>query len=387
MDLAFFRNKKFIIPIFILVCFGAGILLGYYKTISSYANQVAGASTTKQSFADLIDKNIPTPPPDLDENLASGSAQVSADAKHLSVLLLGYGGAGHDGGYLSDTIILFYLDVTKHKLALIHVPRDIWVDVKIGSSSFPMKINGALAMGTKTSNYPTTTVSKDTVLMASSLTKQAVTTVTGLPIDFVVGVDFNGFAGAIETLKGIDVNVPSEFDDPWYPVRGRELELCDHTPEEVTQLSNTLSGFMLEKQFPCRYEQLHFNKGINHMNGETALKYGRSRHSSSDFDRGLRQIAIVQAVVNKLFTLDALSNIPSFFSNLSKSVKTDISPNQISIISPIIKTIPDLEVVEIGLDTTNVLREGTANTGAFILTPKEGEDKWDGTQKYIEGKL
>ncbi len=386
MNLTFIRNKKFLAIALSVVLLAGVITFGYFKF---FAKSSSGNANSKvaQKAGNLIDKAIPSPPADLDQSLATSSANVSADSKHLSVLLLGYGGAGHDGGYLSDTMILAYLDVTQKKLLMIHIPRDIWVNVKVGSSMMPMKVNAALAMGTKTSNYPTTVVSKDTILRASTLTKQAVTTITGLPIDFVVGVDFNSFPQAIDTLKGIDVNVPTTLDDPWYPVRGEELNLCSHTPEEVTALSATMSGFMLEKQFPCRYEHLHFAAGTNHMDGETALKYGRSRHTSSDFDRGLRQIAIVRAVVNKLFSLEALNNIPAFFNSLSKSVKTDISAQQITTIAPILKTIPSLKVVEIGLDTTNVLSDGTSAAGAYILIPKTGDNNWQATQAYIASQL
>ncbi|NMC60640.1 MAG: hypothetical protein GYA51_14840 [Candidatus Methanofastidiosa archaeon] len=387
MNFKFLLKWKLIIIIYIFLCFGVGIGLGYFKVKDIKSDQITDSKIEIQKTENTTDKSIPTPPANLDELLTQTTGQVSANSKHLSVLLLGYGGAGHDGGYLSDTIILVYLDVVKKKLVIIHIPRDLWVNVKIGENIIPMKINSALAMGTKTSNYPTTTVSKDVILRASTLTKQAVTTATGLPIDFVVSVDFNNFTGAINSLKGIDVKLQTAFDDPWYPVKGRELELCGHSPEDVTAMSATMSGFNLEKQFPCRYEHLHFNTGINHMDGETALKFSRSRHTSSDFDRGMRQIAVVRAVVNKLFTLDALNNIKSFYDNLTKSVKTDISVDQLNIIAPILKTIPDLEVVEIGLDNTNVLQNGTSSGGAYILMPKEGDNNWDGVKKYVEGKI
>lgn len=387
INFAFIRNRKFLLIIASVLCFFGGFGWEYWRNSSAQTGNFADSTPAEQIAAGVDVNSIPTPPPDLDENLASSSATVTADSKHVGILFLGYGGAGHSGGYLSDTIILAYLDVVKKKLALIHIPRDIWVDVKVGSTSMPMKINGALAMGTKTSNYPTTTVSEDTVLRASTLTKQAVTTITGLPIDFVVGVDFNSFPAAIDSLGGIEVNVPTVFDDHWYPVKGRELELCGHTPEAVTAMSATMSGFTLEKQFPCRYEHLHFDAGKNHMNGETALKYARSRHSSSDFDRGRRQIAIILATVDKLFSLNALDNIPKFYTSLTKSIKTDISAKQISLIKPILSTFPDLEVVEVGLDTTNVLQEGKASSGAFILISKDGMHNWQGTQGYVRGRI
>jgi len=152
-------------------------------------------------------------------------------------------------------------------------------------------------------------------------------------------------------------------------------------------MSATMSGFTLEKQFPCRYEQLHFEAGSNHMDGQTVLKYSRSRHSSSDFARGLRQVNVILATINKLFSLKALPNIQKFYTSISKSVKTDISVDQITTITPILFTIPDVQVVEIGLDTTNVLTESKASSGAFILISKEGDNNWEGVKSFVKSKI
>lgn len=383
-----FRTKKYLLIAYLVICLLVGIIIGFIANNYPQSNTARELKLTANNDTNsIIQKEIPTPPEDIDESLEYSTASVSANSKHLSMLFLGYGGAGHDGGYLSDAMILVYLDVVKKKLAMIHIPRDIWVNIKIGDKQMPLKINSALAMGTKTSNYPTTTVSKDTVLRASTLSKQAVTTVTGLPVDFVLGVDFNSFPAAIDSIGGIDLNLNSHFDDPWYPVKGRELELCGHTPEEVTAMSATMSGFALEKQFPCRYERLHFTQGKNHMDGQTALKYGRSRHTSSDFARGLRQIGIIRATVEKLFGLAALDKIPDFYQKINKTIKTDITIDQLKIIAPILALTPELEVIEIGLDTNNVLLSSKSNNGAFILIPKDGEDNWQGVQKYIQNKI
>jgi anionic cell wall polymer biosynthesis LytR-Cps2A-Psr (LCP) family protein len=149
----------------------------------------------------------------------------------------------------------------------------------------------------------------------------------------------------------------------------------------------SLSGFALEKQFPCRYEHLHFDAGVNHMDGDTALKFGRSRHTSSDFDRGIRQMSIILAVKDKLFKLNSLNKIPQFFAALVKSVRTDLSVESITTLTPILKTIPDMKMEQIGLDTTNVLTNSQSNSGAYILLPKNGADNWQETQHYIKQQM
>jgi len=388
MLLIFLRKYRVLIAIYLIVCLGLGTGLAVLETQSAFkANTILTPLDSKTGIPAIEAEKFPAPPADIDANLKIQTTAKSADSKYLSILLLGYGGAGHDGGYLTDAIILAYLDLVKHKLAFIHIPRDIWLKIKVGETDMPMKINGVLAMGTKTQNYPTTTVSTDSVLRASSLSKQGVSTITGLPVDFIIGADFYSFGQAINTLKGIEVDVPAVFDDPWYPKKGFELELCGHSPESVTAMSATMSGFTLEKQFPCRYEHLHFEPGTVHMDGETALKYSRSRHTSSDYARGIRQISVIEAIIKKLFSLNALDKFDDFYAGLTKAIKTDISMDQLEVIVPILKTIPDLEIVEIGLDTTNVLNSGKSNNGAFILIPKDGEDNWEATHSLIQSKI
>ncbi len=378
-------KMKLIVVGIILFLSAAGITWA----VVSRNNQIAHSISLDPTPTPVLDdRAIPSAPPDLNIPDPTPSAPFSlATAKQVGVLLLGYGGAGHQGGFLTDVIILLNLDITNKKIAFIHIPRDLWVTVSAGTSSVPTKINATLPLGTKSGNYPTKDVGKDVVLRGASLTKQAVTTVTGIPIHYVIGIDFNNFIGAIDALRGIEVNVPAVFDDPWYPIKGRELELCDHTPEEVTELSSKLSGFALEKEFPCRYEHLHFDPGVTHMNGETALKYSRSRHSTSDFARGERQIQVLIGVKDKLLSLKALDKIPEFFKTLSRAVKTDITETTVSDASYFLKDLPNFKLYRTGLSTANVLQGGTSNNGASILTSKSGEGDWVSVQNFIQSEL
>lgn len=308
-------------------------------------------------------------------------------ATTINVLLLGYGGAGHQGGFLTDVVILAHLDISNKKLAFIHIPRDTWVSLPTATGSTYAKINAALPMGLRVGNYPKQDLAKDTVIKGSYLTRHAVKQVTGFDTDLVVAIDFDRFIGVINALRGIDVQVAQKLDDSWYPVKGLELELCGHTPEEVTNLSNTLSGFALEKQFPCRYERVLVEPGLVHMDGDTVLKYVRSRHSSSDFDRGRRQMEVLVAVVKKLLSLNALENIDEFYATLSKAVKTDITKEVMVTIAPRISNLPSYTLKSIGLSTANVLVSTTTSTGAAALLPKNGENNFSGVVSFISAQI
>ena len=186
------------------------------------------------------------------------------DLTTLSFLLLGYGGAGHQGGFLTDVIQLVHFDFESALVALISIPRDLWYQFPDGNSR---KINSAFALGAKTGQLPREDVKSDQAQTGASSAKAAISTITGLPIDYFVAVDFVGYQRTIGYgLDGIKVNIPETLDDAWYPVKGLEVEPCGYTPQEITQLTAQYSGFELEKQFACRYEHIHFEKGQVTMN-------------------------------------------------------------------------------------------------------------------------
>ncbi len=306
------------------------------------------------------------------------------DISTLGIVLLGYGGAGHQGGFLTDVILFMHLDFDTSTLSLISLPRDLWYTFPDG---VPRKLNTAFTLNSPAAAYPNQDIDSSKAHSGAESVKQAVATITGLNTDYFAAIDFLGFKLAIEELGGIDVNVESTLDDSWYPIRGRELELCDHTPQEVTDLSNTLSGFELEKQFPCRYEHLHFDPGIATMDGDTALKFSRSRHGSSDFDRSRRQQALILAIADKLFSLNALNNIPDFFSNLTHSIHSDIDVKTLTTLSPLLINLLDFRLVRINLSIQNVLQTSKSSAGAFILVPKDNPNSWDSIHSFIHQQL
>jgi len=213
--------------------------------------------------------------------------------------------------------------------------------------------------------------------------------VTGLPIKNAILIDFNGFIQAIDSIGGIKVTVAKAFDDYYYPVQGKELEICDKTPEEVAQLSATLSGFELEKQFPCRFEDIHFKAGKTQMDGATALKFARSRHSAqsgSDFDRGKRQQAILIGIKDKLLSLDALKNVDKFFKKMVKLVKTDLDLEGVKAIVALIIDPKEYTISQIIPSEENVLVASKSPSGQAILLPKAGENNWDSFRDFIKNQ-
>jgi len=290
----------------------------------------------------------------------------------LTLLLLGYGGAGHEGGALSDVIQVIHLDFEKHTVALISVPRDLWVSLPGGTEN---KINAAYSMDLGNKDEKAT------------ISRKMIETVIGIPVDYYIAVDFVGFQRIIgQELGGIDVQVSEPLDDPWYPIKGEEQNTCGKTAEEVATLSSQLSGFELEKQFECRYEHLSFSTGTVHMEGGDALKFVRSRHGSQagDFSRSQRQHEVLQAIQKKLFSLEGIDNIPGVYKEFADHTQTDLNGEVAEYLWPTLKATKDYRVISITLSTENVFTGGKSSQGASILQPK---GTWKDVHSYIQQQL
>lgn len=295
----------------------------------------------------------------------------------LALLLLGYGGAGHQGGFLSDAIQVVLFDFEKNKIAFISIPRDLFVALPNGTTA---KINAAFSLGNKA----------DPIHSGAEIAKQMATTVTGIPIDAFISVDFVGLQVAVGgILDGLEVSVAETLDDRWYPTDGKQLDTCGKSPEEVAHLTNTLSGFELERQFECRYERIYYPVGKHHMEGGDVLAYVRSRHGSADgdFSRSKRQQEVLLAVREKLFTLDALSKIPEFFKTMIALTDTDLDIDAITTLAPKLATTKDMATTNITLSTQNVLANSKSSAGAYIVIPKAGMNNWQETRDFIQAEL
>ncbi len=307
------------------------------------------------------------------------------------IVLLGYGGAGHEGGGLTDAINVIYLDPKKKQIAIIAIPRDIWVEIPVRSDiKETHKINFAFAIGNDDNKYPLKEPQYTGEHGGGEMAKVLVSKVIGIPIKYYVAVSFDNFKKVIDSLNGIEVVVKTGFDDYFYPIAGKENESCGKSGAEIASLSATLSGFILEKQFTCRYEHLHFDAGAQTMDGEAALKFVRSRHSEQhggDYARGERQQVVLNGIKNKLLTLDALSNPDQLFEQLIGLVQTDVD---LSVIKTAIEAYgqpQEYSITKINLSADNVFKESFSGDKQFILVPKEGFENWQAVHKFIQDQL
>jgi LCP family protein required for cell wall assembly len=196
-------------------------------------------------------------------------------------------------GVLTDTIILASIPHNDGKIALISIPRDLWIEKHRAKIN---EIYGMLGANDES---------------AGSL-KEAVSDVLGVPIHYQAQVGFGGFKEAIDALGGIDIEVKNTFEDYRYPVFGMENANCGLTEEQI--LEGKDEEYQInEFDYPCRFEHIRFDAGTVSMDGTTALKYARSRHSTNpaegtDFARAKRQQQVILAVKNKALSLQTVLN-------------------------------------------------------------------------------
>jgi anionic cell wall polymer biosynthesis LytR-Cps2A-Psr (LCP) family protein len=264
-------------------------------------------------------------------------------------------------------------------VVLISIPRDIWVE------DLRAKINTAYAYGEEKKEGEGLPAAKKTV-----------SEILGIPVHYGLRIDFSGFEKAIDLVDGIEVGVERAFDDFEYPIAGKEEDLCGLRIEEEKEATGAAKIKIIDATgsaipegidpFECRYEHLHFDAGLKKMNGETALKYVRSRHGTnsegSDFARSERQQKVIMAFKNKVLTIETLldpKKIISLSQNFGQTVDTDIKSEETAAFLKVLKLVQSqpprtLVLSSVGDDALleNPQTSEKYNNG-WVLIPKGGD--------------
>ncbi len=279
--------------------------------------------------------------------------QSAVDAKkqnleRINIALYGYGGAGHDGAYLTDSIMVVSIQPLADgsvKVAEIGIPRDWQVPIDLGQGrTSEDRVNVAYESGMIDAPYRSY-VDKSGGMGGGRVANATLERMLGIHIDFFVGVDFEAFKGAVDSVGGVDINVPNTFTDHHYP-----SDTCD------------TSG-------PCVDTTIHFDAGQQHMDGATALKYSRSRKAdenieNSNFARNKRQQLVLNAVKQRVLSVGGISNLPSLLSALGDHIVTDIPFDSAKSLYQLIKGVDTSTVTRISIDTTNFIHECSNCTAA-----------------------
>lgn len=221
----------------------------------------------------------------------------------VNIALLGIAGENHDGPNLSDSITVLNYNFKENRITTIGIPRDIW------SNALKDKINSAYAYGEEKQPGG-----------GLKLAKSEISAVFGFPIQYAIVIDFKKFETFIDDLGGVNIDVERTFTDEEFPIEGKENDLCNGDPE-----------------YRCRYETISFEKGLQRMDGKTALKYVRSRHAQgdegSDFARSKRQQNVINAVKERFINIVKerdLQKISELYQKIDRLVSRDVSNQEIS---------------------------------------------------------
>jgi LCP family protein required for cell wall assembly len=196
-------------------------------------------------------------------------------------------------GVRSDTLILVHVEPAAGWAGMLSIPRDSVVQVpNVGLD----KINIAYTYGYNNAEalYGAGTLPADA---GGALAAETVAGFLNLKVDYIAQIDFSGFQRVVDTLGGIRVDVERPILDPSYP------------------------------SDDYGYERIYIPAGLQVMDGATALRYARTRHSSSDFDRSARQQQVLRAILHEVRARGLLSQaamLPELAQDLQESVSTTL---------------------------------------------------------------
>ncbi len=277
--------------------------------------------------------------------------QIKAEGGgRVNILLIGVGGTNHPGGTLADTLILASFDHLNQKLSLISIPRDLYVPVSSGGFS---KINAVHSTGEQLAASKNKGNKLTTVTSGPALLKETVTKILDLPIHYYVRADFQALQKVVDTLGGVTVDVENAIVDLSYPADN----MVDYSPFRLAA-------------------------GVQTLDGKTALRYARSRHSGgaegSDFARAKRQQKLIDAIQQKALKIGFLANprkLNELIGILGDHVRTDLSLKEAERILEVSQKMDKMEVNNLVLDNGNegILYSTSGDQRGYILLPKNND--------------
>jgi cell envelope-related function transcriptional attenuator common domain len=222
--------------------------------------------------------------------------------EQLNLLLIGTDQRPRDNTYNTDTLIVVSIDPLTRQVAMFSLPRDT-VDVPIPAGPaqrafgpvYAKKIN---AWFTSVRNRADLFPGTDRTRGYNGL-KAIIGGLYGLDIKYFVEVNFEGFVRVVDALGGVTINVQIPVVDDRYPGEGGRLE------------------------------RIYIPSGIQHMDGAQALRYARSRHTSTDFDRGQRQQRVLLSLREQADPQELIPHLPALVSALKSAIRTDVPIDQL----------------------------------------------------------
>jgi LCP family protein required for cell wall assembly len=243
------------------------------------------------------------------------------DGRTWNILVLG---SDNDGKYqfpavLTQVIMIIHVDTINNTVAMVSIPRDSWVNIPNNGMH---KIDQAFLLGVNQGNNK----------FESGVQQMRLTIEQdyGITIDRYAWVGLSGFAKVIDTLGGVDVDITHPIVDDTYP-------------------NDTGQG--TSPNDPYALKRLYLAPGPQHLTGEQALEYVRTRHADlvGDIGRTQRQQQILTALKQKLTVTSVVSNLPNILQDLSGEVYTDLSEDEMLAFANFARTLSATDVQHVTL--------------------------------------
>lgn len=243
----------------------------------------------------------------------------------------------NDAPLLTDSIIIASIYYEKNTISFFSIPRDLYVEYP---TWYKWRINEAYMRWLKRNPDEKEAIKN----LTSILTKM-----TWEEIHYYVDLDFAWFRNIIDMLWWIDINVPKEILDTTYP-----------WPNYT-------------------YQTFHILSWPQNLDWATALKYARSRHWTSDFDRSIRQQLVIKAIKEKVVSMWVISNptkIKWIYSTVKKYIKTDLDISQIIKLWLFVKDIPNTNIISSNLNDTCFYWSNNCEKWWFLYVPPRDQFGW-----------
>lgn len=287
-------------------------------------------STPLDGLTSLLSKAAPTPtetPPEW------------TDTERINILLLGVDQRPDErergDPVRSDTIIVVSIDPVEKTAAMLSVPRDMWVPIPVDTNRpIEAKITTAHFFGDYM-KYPGG---------GAALAKKTVEYNLGVRINYYAKINFDGFRRVVDVLGGLDICVPSPLIDNEYPT----------------------DDYGIKRVF--------IPAGMQHLDGETALEYARSRHQDSDFGRSSRQRQVLMAMRDRALRLDLVPRAPQLAAEFGNLIDTDIPLPDMIKLANLGRQIPTENIESRAIDA-NALQDFWTSDGQEALLPIRSEVK------------
>lgn len=314
----------------------------FYKAFASGADIFANGHSPIKKLTDAVTKQ---------ENPIKGEGEDRID-----IMLLGIGGDGHEGSQLTDTIQVLSIKPSAKEVAMLSIPRDLYVNLHDPESY--MRINEVNFTGMY-NNY-------EDEMAGLELTKGVVEEITGEQIEYSVKLDFEGFRDIVDALGGVEIDVEHSFMDTEYPLG-------------------------------LGYQTIQFQAGMQKMDGEQALQFARSRKGyvtdgsnaveGTDFARSKRQQKVIAAAKEKALTVGVLANparLNDLFNALDEHLLTDMEMwEAIRLVSLVEEISPDtIKSQVLSSEEDNYLKPYQTG-GASLLIPLNGISEYSDIHELV----